>query len=94
MRAGRGDWFSKVGADGVQAIASFSRGIGIAAKSSDGQLAPLMVALVSALDQLGWLDDEARRTLATLIPPPMKNAAGIEVGEWRAMLDLKRGTCS
>lgn len=99
MRAGRGDWFSKVGADGVQALASFSRGIGIAAKCSDGQLAPLMVALVSALDQLGWLDDEARTALATLIPPPLKNAAGVEVGEWRAVLELKPGelkpgTCS
>jgi L-asparaginase II len=88
MRAGRGDWVSKVGADGVQALASFSRGIGIAAKVSDGQLAPLMVALVSALEQLGWLDDESRAALASLIPPPLKNAAGIEVGEMRAVLNL------
>ncbi len=90
MRAGRGDWVSKVGADGVQALASFSRGIGIAAKVSDGQLAPLMVAFVSALDQLDWLDGESRAALASLIPPPLKNAAGIEVGEMRAVLDLKR----
>lgn len=91
MRAGRGDWFSKVGADGVQAVASFSRGVAVAAKCSDGQLAPLMVALVSALDQLGWLDEEALTALATLIPPPLKNAAGIEVGEWRAVLELQPG---
>jgi L-asparaginase II len=88
MRAGRGDWVSKVGADGVQALASFSRGIGIAAKVSDGQLTPLMVAFVSALEQLGWLDDESRAALASLIPPPLKNAAGIEVGEMRAVLKL------
>lgn len=88
MRAGRGDWVSKVGADGVQALASFSRGIGIAAKVSDGQLAPLMVAFVSALEQLGWLDDESRAALASLVPPPLKNAAGIEVGEMRAVLKL------
>ncbi len=88
MRAGRGDWVSKVGADGVQALASFSRGIGIAAKVSDGQLAPLMVAFVSALEQLGWLDAESRAALASLIPPPLKNAAGIEVGEMRAVLEL------
>ncbi len=88
MRAGRGDWVSKVGADGVQALASFSRGIGIAAKVSDGQLAPLMVAFVSALEQLGWLDDESRAALASLVPPPLKNAAGIEVGEMRAVLEL------
>ncbi|MBL0918281.1 MAG: asparaginase [Hydrogenophaga sp.] len=94
MRAGRGDWFSKVGADGVQTLASFSRGIGIAAKCGDGQLAPLMVALVAALDQLGWLDDAARGALASLIPPPMKNAAGIEVGELRAVLTLRPGSGS
>ncbi len=88
MRAGRGDWVSKVGADGVQALASFSRGIGIAAKVSDGQLAPLMVACVSALEQLGWLDDESRAALSSLVPPPLKNAAGIEVGEMRAVLEL------
>jgi L-asparaginase II len=88
MRAGRGDWVSKVGADGVQVLASFSRGIGIAAKVSDGLLPPLMVAFVSAMEQLGWLDDESRAALASLIPPPLKNAAGIEVGEMRAVLEL------
>jgi len=90
MQAGGGDWVSKVGADGVQVLASFSRGIGIAAKCSDGQLAPLMVAFVSALEQLGWLDEESRQGLASLIPPPLKNAAGIEVGEMRAVLALQR----
>ncbi len=89
MRAGRGDWVSKVGADGVQVLASFSRGVAIAAKCSDGLLPPLMVAFVSALDQLGWLDGDSRAALASLIPPPLKNAAGIEVGEMRAVLDLK-----
>lgn len=89
MRAGHGDWVSKVGADGVQALASFSRGIGIAAKVSDGQLMPLMVAFVSALEQLGWLDEPGRAALASLIPPPLRNAAGIEVGEMRAVLELR-----
>ncbi len=88
MRAGRGDWVSKVGADGVQALASFSRGIGIAAKAADGQLPPLMAALVAALDQLGWLDAQSRAGLATLIPAPLKHAAGIEVGDLRAVLRL------
>lgn len=88
MRAGRGDWVSKVGADGVQALASFSRGIGIAAKAADGQLPPLMAALVAALEQLGWLDAQSRAGLAALIPAPLKNAAGIEVGDLRAVLRL------
>jgi L-asparaginase II len=89
MQAGRGDWVSKVGADGVQAMASFSRGVGIAAKVSDGNLTPLMVALVSALAQLGWTDTATETALAALLPPPMKNAAGIEVGDMRAVLQLQ-----
>lgn len=88
MLAGRGDWVSKVGADGVQTLASFSRGIGIAAKCSDGQLTPLMVAFISALEQLAWLDDERRTALASLTPPALKNAAGIEVGVMRPVLTL------
>lgn len=89
MNAGRGDWVSKVGADGVQAIASFSRGVAIAAKCSDGNLTPLMVAVVDALDQLGWTDAESRAALSALLPAPMKNAAGIEVGEMRSVLRLQ-----
>lgn len=89
MRAGRGDWFSKVGADGVQVLGSFSRGIGVAAKCADGQLVPLMVGLLSALEQLGWLDDEARTALRPLLPPPLRNVAGIEVGHMQAAWRLK-----
>ena len=77
------------GADGVQVLASFSRGVGIAAKVSDGLLPPLMVAFVSVLEQLGWLDDASRESLASLTPPPLKNAAGREVGEMRAVLSLR-----
>jgi L-asparaginase II len=47
-----------------------------------------MVACVSALDQLGWLDDDSRAALSGLVPPPLKNAAGMEVGEMRAVLRL------
>lgn len=89
MQAGAGDWVSKVGADGVQAIASFSRGVGIAAKVSDGSLEPLMVAMVSALQQLGWADAANSPALSALLPPPMRNAAGITVGEMRSLLRLR-----
>jgi L-asparaginase II len=87
-RAGRGDWVCKVGADGVQAIASCSRGVALAAKVSDGNLKALMVAVVSVLEQLGWLDAEARAALAEFTPPPMKNAAGLEVGQMVPVVKL------
>lgn len=88
MKAGRGDWVSKVGADGVQVIASFSRQMAIAVKCSDGQLTPLMVALSSALDQLGWTDSDQQQALAALLPSPLRNAAGMMVGEMRPVLAL------
>lgn len=91
-RAGRGDWVCKVGADGVQAIASRSRGIALAAKVSDGNLKALMVAVVSVLEQLGWVDDEARLALAEFTPPPMKNAAGLEVGQMVPVVQLVQAT--
>ena len=86
--AGRGDWVCKVGADGVQAIASRSRGVALAAKVSDGNLKALMVAVVSVLNQLGWLDDDARAALAEFTPPPMTNAAGLEVGQMVPVVQL------
>lgn len=87
-RAGRGDWVCKVGADGVQAIASRSRGIALVAKVSDGNLKALMVAMVGMLEQLGWLDNESRVALAEFTPPPMKNAAGLEVGQMVPVVTL------
>ena len=39
MRAGRGDWVTKIGAEGVQAIGVRSRGWGIAVKVADGNVA-------------------------------------------------------
>lgn len=87
-RAGRGDWVCKVGADGVQAIASRSRGIAVVAKIGDGQLKALMVAVISVLEQLGWLDDAGRHELRDWIPAPLKNAAGVEVGQMLPVVQL------
>ena len=54
-----------------------------------GSLTPLMVAMVDALVQLGGTDDESRAALAALLPAPIKNAAGIEVGEMHSVLHLQ-----
>jgi L-asparaginase II len=86
--AGRGDWASKVGADGVQTLASRSRGIGIAAKVSDGNGRALMVAFCSALEQLDMLDDAARATLAPWAGVSIKSVRGIEVGRLQPHLSL------
>ena len=86
--AGRGDWATKVGADGVQTLASRSRGIGIAAKVSDGNGKALMVAFCSALEQLDMLDDAARAVLAPWSGASIKSVRGIEVGRLQPHLQL------
>jgi L-asparaginase II len=87
--AGRGDWVSKVGADGVQTLASRSRGIGIAAKISDGNAKAIMVAFCSALEQLGMLDEAARAALANWTNVPIKSIRGVEVGRVEPYVQLK-----
>lgn len=88
-RAGQGDWICKVGADGVQAIASRSRQMAVVAKIADGNLHALMVAMTSVLDQLGWLDDHAREVLSAFQPPPLQNAAGKTVGHMCAVVEMR-----
>ena len=89
MRAGRGDWVSKVGADGVQVVGSRSRGQALAIKIMDGNKTALFAATVEALDQLGWLDDAQRRELAPWRAQVLLNVAGAPVGERRSVFKLR-----
>lgn len=80
MQAGRGDWVSKVGADGVQVLGSKSRGEALAIKIIDGNKPALFAASVEVLDQLGWLDDTQRAQLAPWRAQTIVNARGVQVG--------------
>ena len=86
--AGRGDWATKVGAEGVQTLASRSRGIGIAAKLSNGNGDALMVAFCAVLEQLNMLDASARDILAPWAGQSIKSVRGIEVGRLQPHLRL------
>ena len=81
MQVGRGDWVTKVGADGVQVVGSKSRGEAFALKISDGNKPALFAASVEILDQLGWLDDAQRATLQPWRAAEIRNARGLLVGE-------------
>ena len=81
MQAGRGDWVTKVGADGVQVVASKSRGEAFAVKISDGNKPALFAACVEVLDQLGWLDEAQRTQLAPWRAATLRNARGMHVGD-------------
>jgi L-asparaginase II len=81
MQAGRGDWVTKVGADGVQVVASRSRGEALALKISDGNKTALYAATVDALDQLGWLDARQREELRPWRAQAITSVKGTLVGE-------------
>ncbi|MGZ8274301.1 MAG: asparaginase [Burkholderiaceae bacterium] len=80
MQTGGGDWVSKAGADGMQAIGVRSKGLGIAIRIADGNPRALHAATVAALEQLGVLDDPSGTPLATYDCPPIRNYRGIETG--------------
>jgi L-asparaginase II len=89
MTAGRGDWVTKIGADGVQAIGVRSMGIGIAIKIWDGASRALHTATAGVLDQLGLLDAKSRGELEEYRQPPIRNARGIVTGDVRPVFTLQ-----
>lgn len=88
MRAARGDWVTKIGAEGVQVVASASRGEAFAIKISDGNPAALHAATVATLDQLGWLDAAQREELRPWRGEQITNWRGTVVGDRRAVFRL------
>lgn len=90
MRAGRGDWVTKVGAEGVQAIGVRSRGWGIAVKVADGNARGLHPTTVAVLDQLGLLDDVARGELSAWREPAIRNYRGIVTGKVEPVVALEQ----
>jgi L-asparaginase II len=93
MRAGRGDWLAKIGAEGVQAVGLRGDGVGIAIKVADGSKRVLQPIIVSVLDQLGVLDPDRRAALSDWFEPVVRNYRGIATGGMRAsfVLDKQRG---
>ncbi len=90
MRAGHGDWVTKVGAEGVQAIGVRSRGWGIALKVVDGNARGLHPATVAALDLLGLLDAQQQAALAAWREPIIRNYRGLITGRVEAAVRLVR----
>ena len=92
MHAGRGDWVTKIGAEGVQAIGIRSQGLGIAIKVADGHKRGLYPAIVAVLDELGLLDAAARNALAPWARRTVRNYRGIETGDVRPAVVLEAFT--
>jgi L-asparaginase II len=90
MRAGRGRFVSKVGAEGFYAAGilpcdRWPSGLGLACKIEDGDRLDRArpAAAVELLRQLGALPEADLRGLARFAQPPVKNNRGEEVGEVR-----------
>jgi L-asparaginase II len=92
MRAGRGDWVTKVGAEGVQAIGVRSRGWGIAVKVVDGNARGLHPATVAVLGLLGLLDAQQQMALATWREPIIRNYRGLITGHVQPTVQLEPRT--
>lgn len=88
IRAGRGDWVAKVGAEGVQGIGIRSAGIGIAIKIADGNARALRPVIAAVLDQLGFIDADQRAELAEWFQPIIHNYRRIPTGRIDATVVL------
>jgi L-asparaginase II len=94
MRAARGALVCKIGAEAVHCIgllpcAKYPRGLGIAVKIDDGAARGLNSAVVETLVQLGVLDEAQQTELSSYHQPVITNHRGLEVGEVRAVFELK-----
>ena len=94
MRAGRGDWVAKIGAEGVQGIGVRGAGIGIAIKVADGHKRALRPVIVSVLEQLRLLDDRRRSDLAPWVAPVMHNYRGLATGRIMSSVVLDKITAT
>jgi L-asparaginase II len=90
MTAGRGDWVTKIGAEGVQAIGVRSHGLGIAVKVADGAKRALYPAIVDVLGQLGLVDAAAREALRPWGRGEVRNYRGLATGEVRSVVVLDK----
>jgi L-asparaginase II len=90
MQTGAGDWISKAGADGMQAIGVASKGMGIAIRIADGSPRALHAATVEVLQQLGVLEDSSGTPLAVYDCPPIRNYRGIETGGFVPVFKLRK----
>ena len=93
MHHAPGDWVTKIGADGVQAVGIRSAGIGIAIKIADGDRAALYCATLGVLEALGFLSRGSDGHLPLELDPfdgkPITNSRGLATGRMLARFTLR-----
>jgi L-asparaginase II len=97
MRAGKGRLVSKGGAEGYQlaglapgALGADSPALGIAVKIADGDGADraASMAMLAALDQIGWHPSQEFVAIKKFYPRVLTNWSGLAVGEIRTRFQL------
>ena len=83
MKAGRGRFATKTGAEGVQIGICVASGLGMAVKCEDGNKRATEVATANLLKHVGELNEAAVAEVADHLRVPIKNAAGRHAGEIR-----------
>jgi L-asparaginase II len=88
MEVTHGRLLAKGGAAGAHCTADRLSGLGLTVKldSGDGNWAP--VAVVAALDRLGWLRDDERAALSQFANPTLRNHNRLAVGSVRPVLPV------
>ena len=86
LRAGRGRWVGKEGAEGVYAVglsaaaAGGGQAAGIVLKIEDGSMRARAAVTLAVMRELRWLPSAARRALAGFEAPLVENTTGAVVG--------------
>lgn len=88
MEVTHGRVLAKGGAAGAHCTADQRSGLGLAIKLDSGDGTWVAVAVVAALDQLGWLEPAERQALAVFAEPELRNHRRMVVGRVRPALEL------
>lgn len=80
MEVTRGRLLSKGGAAGAHCIANPRSGLGLAVKFDSGEGTWIGVAVIAALERLGWLAGEEYQALARFAHPILRNFRRLAVG--------------
>ena len=89
MEVSEGRVAAKSGAEGLLCLAVPERGLGIAIRIADGTFRTHAVATVSALEQLGILDNAMRQEILARHTPEIRNHNDLLVGEIRPVFRLE-----
>jgi L-asparaginase II len=90
IRAGRGRFVAKSGAEGVFCVGVIDAGIGICAKIDDGNGRPHPVIITGILKELGYLDAQMEKDLAGWMRAEIRNHRDEVCGRIVRAFELKK----